>query len=134
MLYPVKIERDGDTWAASFPDIPEALTGGDTREEALQEAAGALITAFEFYFEDGRAIPLPSAIDGDFVAVPASVWVKVLLLNAMLEQQVSQVELARRLSIPRQNVQRLINLCHATKIDAVEQALMALGKRLELRV
>lgn len=134
MLYPVKIERDGHTWMASFPDVPEALTCGDTREEALMEAADALVTAFEFYFESERPIPLPSLIDGDSVAVPASVWVKVLLLNTMLAVGIQQAELARRLGIPRQNVQRLIDLRHATKIDALEQALAVMEKRLELQI
>lgn len=133
MLYPVKIERDGDMWAAWFPDIPEALTGGDTREEALSEAADALVTAFEFYFESERPIPLPSSVEADSVAVPASVWVKVLLLNAMLVAGIQQAELARRLGIPRQNVQRLIDLHHTTKIDVLEQALAVMGKRLVLQ-
>lgn len=82
MLYPVIIEQDDSTFMARFPDIPEALTCGDTPEEALAEAQDALLTAFEFYFEDERAVPLPSAIVGDSVAVPASVWAKVLLLNS----------------------------------------------------
>ncbi len=57
MRYPVMIHRDGNTWMASFPDIPEALTGGNTRDEALTEVQDALITAFEFYFEDNRPVP-----------------------------------------------------------------------------
>lgn len=85
MNYPVKIERDGDTWMASFPDIPEALTNGDTREEALAEALDALVTAFEFYFEDSRPVPLPStpAAGQDVISVPPGQWAKVLQFNAM---------------------------------------------------
>lgn len=134
MHYPVIIEPDGNTWLARVPDVPEVLTGGDTREEALAEAAGALITAFEFYVEDNRPVPLPSkpAPGQEVVAVPPSVWGKVLLLNAMCEANVSQSELGRRLGIPRQNVQRLLDLGHATKIDQLSAAIAALGYRLEL--
>jgi len=134
MRYPVMIHRDGNTWMASFPDIPEALTGGNTRDEALTEAQDALITAFEFYFEDNRPVPLPSvpASDQEVVAVPPSLWAKVLLLNAMCEEHVTQAELGRRLGVPRQNVQRLINLHHTTKIDLLAEALSAIGRRLEL--
>lgn len=105
MHYPVTIERDGDSWMARFQDVPEALTSGDTREEALAEALDALVTAFEFYFEDSRPVPLPSApADGqEVVTVPPSLWAKVLLLNAMCESSVNQAELGRRLGIPRQN-------------------------------
>lgn len=45
----------------SFPDIPEALTGAATRELALDMAADALTTAMDFYFEDRRSVPAPSA-------------------------------------------------------------------------
>lgn len=134
MRYPVIINRDGNTWMASFPDVPEALTAGDTRDEAQAEALDALITAFDFYFEDNRPVPLPSvpASDQEVVAVPPSLWAKVLLLNAMCEERISQAELGRRLRMQRQNVQRLINLHHTTKIDQLAEALSAIGRRLEL--
>lgn len=118
----------------SFPDIPEALTCGDTFEEALTEAEGALVTAFEFYFEDVRAIPMPSepVPGGAVVEVPISVWAKVLLLNAMVSSQISQAELARRIGVPRQQIQRLIDLRYTTKIDTLAAAIAATGRRLEL--
>lgn len=131
MKYPVHIEQDGNGYSVFFPDIPEALTCGDTYEDALQEAAGALITAFEFYFEDERTIPLPSKITGESIDVPVSVWSKVLLLNAMLEQHVSQVELAQRIGKKKQEIQRIINLNHSTKIDTLVKALEALGKQVQ---
>ncbi|MDE3148193.1 MAG: hypothetical protein KGL37_01880 [Acidobacteriota bacterium] len=40
--------------------------------------------------------------------------------------------LARRIGITRQEVNRLTNLKHATKIDRIDAALRALGKRLYL--
>ena len=87
MNYPVMIERDGDAWMAYFPDLPEALTGGDSREEALAEARDALVTAFEFYFEKNRPIPLPStpAAGQEVVSVPPNLWGKVLRLNIMIK-------------------------------------------------
>ncbi len=42
------------------------------------------------------------------------------------------VELARRIGATRQEVNRLTNLKHATKIDRIDAALRALGKRLYL--
>lgn len=132
MKYPVIIEQDGEGYLARFPDIPEALTGGDTFEEALAEAQGALIDAFDFYFEDQRAVPTPSPITGDSVEVPPSVWSKVLVLNTMLEQKLSQVDLANRMGTRKQEVQRLINLHHSTKIDTLARALQAMGRELNI--
>ncbi|KAA8734892.1 helix-turn-helix domain-containing protein [Acinetobacter qingfengensis] len=131
MLYPAKFEKEGNSYNITFRDIPEAITCGDDLEDALDMAKDALLTAMDFYFEDNRPVPMPSeAEEGEhLIALPLSVWSKVLLLNTMLEQHVSQAELAKRLHKPRQEVQRIVNLGHSTKIDTVMAALQALGKR-----
>jgi len=117
----------------SFPDIPEALTQGDSREEALAMALDALVTAFDFYFEDNRPVPAPSAIAGDYVDVPLSVASKVMLLNVFIDSGLSQVELAARMGVKKQEVTRLLDLHHSTKIDTIQRAMSALGRRLELQ-
>jgi len=132
MRYHVKFEHDETGWCVSFPDIPEALTGGETRDEALAMAQDALVTAFDFYFEDKREIPLPSYEGEVFVEVPASVTAKVLLLNAMIQTGISNAELARLIGTRPQEMQRIVSLEHSTKIDTIQKALAALGKRLEL--
>ena len=70
--------------------------------------------------------------DEVLVEVPPSAAAKVLLLNAMVESGVRPAELARRLGVSRQEVHRLTDLRHSTKIDGVAKALRALGYRLEL--
>jgi len=123
-------------FAVTFRDIPEAITQGDTREEALAEAADALVTAMEFYFEDQRPVPAPSKAKRGEVEVdlPVSVAAKVLLLNAMIEQKTRPSELARAMNVKPQEVTRLMDLHHCTKIDTIAQALGALGRRLNLEV
>jgi len=134
--YPARIVRDGDGFMVSFPDIPEALSFGSTREEAMAMAADALTTAMDFFFEDRRAVPEPSeAKRGQvLIALPASVSAKVLLLNEMLRQDVRPAELARRMHVRPQEVTRITTLSHPTKIDTISDALAAMGKRLELRL
>lgn len=81
--YPAKIEPDGNSFMVSFRDIPEALSAGDTIEEARLMAEDALEAAMDFYFEDLRTIPLPSpAEDGEYL-IPLSpkLTEKVLKLN-----------------------------------------------------
>ncbi|WP_432731473.1 type II toxin-antitoxin system HicB family antitoxin [Variovorax sp. W6] len=136
MRYVVKIEPDGKGFMASFPEIPEALTGGDSREEALEMAKDALITALDFYFDDKRAVPLPRKPKKgeEFVELPASLWAKVLLLNEMVQQKVRPADLARMLGTSAQEVNRLVNLKHTTKVDSIQEALSALGKRLDVAV
>jgi len=132
MRYPVTFDCDETGCAVMFPDIPEALTGGDTREEALAMAQDALVTALDFYFEDRREIPPPSSQGEAFVEVPASVAAKVLLLNAVVQSGVSNAELARMIDTRPQEVTRILDLHHSTKIDTIQKALAALGKTLEL--
>ncbi|MCL2872437.1 MAG: type II toxin-antitoxin system HicB family antitoxin [Betaproteobacteria bacterium] len=136
MRYPVIITKDGDGFMAKFPDIPEALTGDDTYEETLVMAEDALVTAMDFYFEDRRPVPMPSkpARGQETVELPASVATKVLLLNEILSQKITYVELARRIGIRPQEVQRLVDLGYTSKIDLIEKAFHALGKRLDFKV
>lgn len=79
---------------------------------------------------------MPSDIEpGErLVALPASASAKLLLLNEVVEQGISNAELARRMGMTRQEVGRVLDLSHTTKIDAVSQAIAALGKRLEISV
>lgn len=136
MYYPALIEKDDVGYAVSFRDIPEALTCADTFEEAQIMAADALLTAMDFYFEDNRPVPAPSDLQDDEVLVelPASAWAKVLLLNEMLAQNVSNSELARRLNTRPQDVQRIVNLKHSTKIDTISAAAKRLGKELRIQM
>lgn len=130
--YPVNLRRDGKFILVTFPDIPEAITQGDNRDHALAMAKEALELAMEFYFDDQRPVPLPSrARKGQAVVnLSPSVAAKVLLLNEMLRQKVRPSELARRIGTTKQEVNRLTNLRHPTKIDRIDAALQALGKRL----
>lgn len=137
MFYPAQFtpaEEGG--FVVTFRDIPEAITQGDDLTEARAMAADALLTAMDFYFEDKRTVPMPSALQEgeEGVALPASVFAKVLLLNTMLEQDVSNAELARRMGTRPQDVQRIVNLGHTTKIDTIAAALHQLGKNLFLQL
>ncbi len=133
MRYPIMLEPHDGGYVVSFPDIPEALTQGDTREEALAMGLDALVTSFEFYFEDNRPVPEPGLISGDFVEVPASVSAKVLLLNAFLSSGLTQVELATRMGVKKQEVTRIFDLHHSTKIDTIQKALAVMGVSLSVR-
>ena len=135
MRYPARFKKAPEGgYVVTFRDIPEAITQGDTKTEAMEMAEDALLTAMGFYFEDKRAVPLasPAKRGETFVTLPPSAWAKVLLLNEMLAQGVSPTELARRLHTRPQDVNRVVDLGHATKIDTLNQAMQALGRRLEV--
>lgn len=134
LSYPARIAKDGDGFMVSFPDIPEALTGAATKAQALELAADALTTAMDFYFEDRRPVPASSAPKRGQVMIdlPPSVGAKVLLLNEMIAQGTRPADLARLMNVRPQEINRLTDLHHPTKIDTIAQALKTLGRRLEL--
>jgi antitoxin HicB len=138
MQYPALFEPAAEEggFVVTFRDIPEAITQGDTEEEAMEMAEDALLTVMDFYFEDNRMVPQPSKPHkGErLVRLAPSVAAKVLLLNEMVAQKVTPSELSRRLHTTPQNVNKVIDLTHPTKIDKLDEALNALGKRLELSI
>ena len=137
-MYPITLTPDTTDggFVVTFVDIPEAITQGDTQAQALEAAKDALESALDFYFEDKRAVPSPSkARRGQHVVeLAASLSAKVLLLNEMVTQNVRPAELARRLNTSPQEVNRLTNVKHTTRIDGIAAALQALGKHLDMRV
>lgn len=113
--------------------MPEALTEGDTREQALAEAADALVVAMGGYVEDRRPIPEPSAAGAgqEMVALPMPTAAKPALYTAIRDQGVTNVALAERPGVSETIVRRLVHHPdHHSKTERVEQALAALGKHL----
>lgn len=135
MDYPVRLTKDdNDTFLVTFPDVPEAITFGDTEDEALERAPDALLTIFDAFMKDRRDIPTPSARGKRFVTLPALETVKLALYQAMREDRVNKAELAKRLNWHPPQVDRVLNVRHSSKLDQVEAALGALGKQLVLSV
>lgn len=136
MKYPATFMPETGGFVVTFRDIPEAITQGDDEADAQFMARDVLREAMSIYFDEKRPIPPPSKPrHGErLVELPVSVAAKVLLLNEMLTQQVAPSELARRLNTTRQEVNRLIDLDHATKIDRIAEALAAMNRELDVTV
>ncbi|MFN0168125.1 MAG: type II toxin-antitoxin system HicB family antitoxin [Bryobacteraceae bacterium] len=136
LRYPVRLERDSNgTLLVSFPDVPEAHTFGDDREEALARAVEALETAFMGYIEDRHAIPAPPPIKrGPYVALPARSEAKLALYSVMRAMRISRTELANRLNWNLSRVNRLLDLRHDSRFDQLESAFRALGKHLSVQI
>src|SRR5713226_3540020 len=114
-----------------FPDVPEAITQGETEEEAVAMAEDALVTALSFYTDKAERLPHPSPAHGRPLAfVPPLVAAKLALHDAMLAAGVSNVALARRLGTDEKTVRRLRDPLHQSRINQVDAALRVLGKRM----
>ena len=107
--YPCQLTSDEDgTLVVTFPDVPEAITGGRDRPEALAMAEDALATALAGYVHEKRDIPPPSeaGVGQASVPVPTVVAAKLALYSAMRAQRITKVELADRLGVSESAVRK----------------------------
>ena len=128
-------KKDGG-FVVTCRDVPEVVTQGETIDEAISEAEGALQAAIEMRIEDGMCVPVPTARKrGERLAcLPVGTSMKAALYVSMREQNVSKAELARRLGLDEKEAKRMLDPKHETKVPTLERALHALGKRIELVV
>lgn len=135
--FPAALTPDPDGgFTVTFRDVPEAITEGDTREEALLRAEDALESALAMYIAAKEPLTASSEAEAgeEMVPLPALGMAKTALYEAMREQGVGRAELARRLRWHLPQVARLLDLRHASRIEHMEAALAALGLRLILDV
>ena len=91
--YAVKLtpdKRDGG-YVVTCRDFPEAITQGETIDEAMAEAADALDEAIAGRIDDQREIPVPSAAErGErVVSVPPSMALKAAVYLSVREAGIS---------------------------------------------
>ena len=135
--YPCQLTSDEDGGVvATFPDVPEAITGGRDRDEALALAEDAIAVALAGYVHEKWDIPTPRAATGGqvSVAVPAVIAAKLALYSAMKEQRITKVELAQRLGVSESAVRKLTNPDHRSHVSLVQKALRAVGQSLRVEV
>jgi len=131
--YPVELKQDGDSVLLTFPDIPEAITFGADEDEALLQGVDALETALEIYVDDHRAIPAPSSAKGRPLVSPSALTqAKIGLYDNMRQQRIRKSELARRLGWHMPQVDRVLDLHHASHFRQIEQAASALGRHIDV--
>lgn len=127
--YPANIEEDhpGD-FVLRFRDIPEALSGGDTLEEAFSQAEDCLAAAAEGYVQFGRDLPAPSTtrLGERLIVLDPIVAARAMLASALREQGLSNVALAQRLQIDEKGVRRILSGKGAS-LSRTLQALRAAG-------
>jgi antitoxin HicB len=129
-VYPLSVRKGRDgRYLAQFPDVPEALSDGATREEACLEAKDALAEALMSRMADNEHIPLPSEVVGRLtpVALDPTIALKVALYEAVREQGLTTADLARLLEVDHKEARRLLDPRHVSKLPRLRQALASTG-------
>jgi len=130
--YPVKLERAVEGgFLVSFPDVPEAITEGDTEEEALFNAAEALSGILASKLDHGEDVPVPSIVRGaSYVAPDAKTQAALLVRLARGGKPLA--ELARALETSWPSAARLEDPRHWPSLRQLDKAATAMGKKLIL--
>lgn len=130
--YPVRLEQEADGgYVVTLPDIGYGATQGDTLEEALHQAEDLLEEAILGMMANDEDVPSPSPARGrPIVGPPALTAAKLELYRAMRAAGLSKDQLAARLNWTPSQVTSLFDGRHAVRLDKVEAALAALGRRL----
>lgn len=125
-------ETNGKGIFVRFPDLPEALTGGDDLADAMEQATDCLAEAIAGRIARGDDIPSPSKPKRGqrLVSVPLYLAPKLALCLAMREQRLGNAELGRRLGLSETAVRRMLDPKQDTKPESIQSALARLGKRI----
>lgn len=136
IAYSIRFTQLGSGVEAVFPDVPDASASAPSHDAARAAASARLLEALCARVRERTDIPTPrpSHRRRDAVAPPALLAAKLALYQTMRDQNVSNVDLAKRLDTVEGTVRRLLDPAHRSHIDAVEAALEALGKRLILEL
>jgi antitoxin HicB len=128
--YPCKIQKDEDgKYLVVFPDFPEALTEGDTEEEALFNASEALTLTLEGRAEEGMTIPFPLQTESGTMIYPSS-RVQAALLVRFSRKGRKIADIARSLGTSWPVVSHMEDLHHWTTLRQLDKTASILGKRL----
>ena len=139
LRYPAVFEPDAEAggFVVTFPDFSFGVTQGEDLDEAMEMASDLLKILVSDCIERKADLPRPGKLRGTNirpVCLTALQDAKVALYKAVRSSDIGMAELARRLGVPRSKIDRLFNLDHASRLDQIEAALGAVGKRLVIDV
>jgi antitoxin HicB len=133
--YRYKLERQRNGWwLVRFPGIPEALTEGETEDEARRNAVDCVIAALEGYMKAGRPLPRQGAGHSgpDRAVLPSLVTAKLAVYETMWKRGWTKLKLAKELGMPENSVRRLLNLRHSSQMWIIDEALSKMKTELAI--
>ena len=134
MVYYCTLEKDGASYIASFRDLPNVQTIGDTRQEALSNAADALNGSLASDVARGIFPPAPKYKGKGSHPIEVAPHILVAIQIRKLRGTKSQSEIAQKLRIAYQSYQLLENPVKGNPtVKSLERVATALGKKLKVQ-
>jgi antitoxin HicB len=128
-------DKSSGGFVVQFPDFGYGVTQAETLKEAQAMAEDLLKCLIREAVTAGQPLPPAPKHRGKqyhAVSLPALASAKTELYRAFCVSGLRKAEFARRVGIAKTNVERLFDLNHASRLDQIEAAFHALGKRLDL--
>lgn len=136
LAYVVKFEPDDNgTILVTSPVFPEVTTFGATEEDAATMAVAAIEEAIAARMSAGEDVPEISVTnEGPNIYMPTQTMLKVALYRSLREEGINRAELCRRMGVHRPQVDRLFHLDHASRLDQMDDAFKALGRKVNIGI
>ena len=120
-------------FTVTFPDFPEAITEGDTLEEALYMASDVLDLTLLSRIADKQEIPIPhEEQDATIHMIAPDAKIQSALLIRFNRGDRNLLDIARAVGASGSAVFRLEDPTHWPSLRTLEKTAAALGKRLVL--
>lgn len=135
--YAIRLEQDSAPGLAVYcRDLPQFNSYGDDEQHAMIMAVDGIETTLSIYVDERKAIPAatPPEAGEHVVYLPAVTVAKIALWNTMMDQGMRKADLCRALGVSQTQGDRLVDFLHTSKMEQLEAALAALGKRLSVSV
>lgn len=129
--FPVVLTPDDNgTLLVACPDLAKVTTFGGDEADALLRPADAVEEAIAARIAHREEIAPASAPRGrKVIHLPSRTVMKVALHTAMRDAGMRKADLARKLNVHDPQVDRLLDVKHVSRIDQIEAAFAAVGKR-----
>ncbi len=111
--------QDNGWWLVRFPGIPEALTEGETPEEARANAVDCMIHGAGHTGRERAVLPSP-------------VTAKLAVYETMRAGGWSKLKLAKQLGMQENAVRRLLDLRHSSHMWVIDEALAKMNAELSI--
>lgn len=128
-------KQEDNKFLVTFPDFEEAITEGESLEEALFNAEEVLTLTLEGRIEEGQDIPVPmseKSNNGITYKIYPSPRVQSALLVRFIRSQKSLSELARSLETSWPSASRLEDPHHWSSLRQLNRVAEIFGSRLVL--
>jgi antitoxin HicB len=125
------------SYTVTIPDVPEVVTQGEGLADAKEMAADALELILSSYIEKGRGLPTAKARkgrNGHWIVPSALAQIKLALYVEFRKARISKADLARKMGIAKQQVDRLFDLQHSSRVEQIELPFSALGKVIAISI